>query len=393
MRTIYLHVGLPKTATSAIQQFLTDNSRQLSDKGYCYRHMPFKYLDKSSPKRNAHFLVEELYDENGKPDSAAKKARIEDGLKIIEQWFTEYDNIILTDESFWNLLRGKNWEDFARLLKFCEEHNAVLKMIVYLRRQDDYMLSWWRQRVRMGGRLGKLPDWEDFIQAPPAVLILDFAKHLREIEEYMPKENIIARIYDKNGFVGKNHTIFSDFLDAIGLEFTDDFEIEKPIVNSSMTDDYAEIKRILNRLQSNEYSRAYNEVSKFFEKTAIECSALSDYDEKYSLLTEENSAYIMGKYAESNKEICERYFPDKEDLFGTKTFDKEKWTMENPEMLDSVILYFGEMALRQQTEIKQLKKKLEETEKLVNENRSALKAMSKIARPAKKIYKKIHKKK
>ncbi len=353
-KIVYLHIGLPKTGTAAIQKFLTENQDVLAQKGYCYRHMPYTYLDHASAKKNAHFLVENFYNENGKADPAAKKARIEDGLRIVAQWLEEYDRVVLTDEVVWGALRGDNWEDFARLVQFCKEQGAVLKIIVYLRRQDEYMLSWWKQHIRDGGKNGKLPDWDAFVEEPPELLILDFAEHLREIEQYVPREDMIVRIYDRNGFVGKNHTIFSDFLDAIGLEFTEEFAVEEKLVNVSLTDDYAEIKRLLNRLQDKKNKQKHNEVSNFFKRPAVKCSRLSDFHEKYSLLTEEQSASIMEKCAESNAQVLERYFPDRENLFGANTFPKEKWTMENPQFIESVICYFGALALIQDREIQRL---------------------------------------
>ncbi len=403
-KIVYLHIGLPKTGTSALQKFLTENQDVLAKKGYCYRHMPYKYSDKALVRRNAHFLVENLYDENGSPDPAAKKARIEDSLHIIAQWMKKFDRILLTDEALWNNLHGDNWEDFARLVQFCKEQGASLKIIVYLRRQDEYMLSWWKQHIRYGGKRGRLPDWDVFVEKLHKVLVLDYAKHLREIEQYIPKEDMIVRIYDRNGFVGKNHTIYSDFLDAVGLEFTDQFSINEMMVNISLTDDYAEIKRLLNGLQDRKCNRSRNEVSNFFECPATECSALSDFHEKYSLLTEEQSVSIMAKYEASNAEVLERYFPGRAELFGKKTFSKEKWTMENPQLIESVILYFGALALMQNRKIQSLNDKVnrllnpeeEEPEKKPEEDprkdKEIARPEKKILKFAKRVYKKLTKK-
>ena len=39
MRTLYLHIGTPKTATTSIQMFCVDNESVLKKLGYSYLHI------------------------------------------------------------------------------------------------------------------------------------------------------------------------------------------------------------------------------------------------------------------------------------------------------------------------------------------------------------------
>lgn len=394
MKTVYLHIGMPKTGTSAVQKFLAENKAALKEKGYCYEHMPFPVYGKGAIHRNARFLFDDVYDAKGNKHPELKEKRLEEFFGYISEWIQTYDNVILTDEAYWNSLRMNQdgWRLFERLINVCKGQGAVVKIVVYLRRQDDYMLSWWRQRIRKGGNFAKFDDWNVFVENPPKVLVLDYNEHLERIEQYVGHENMIVRIYDRNGFVGKQHSVYSDFMDAIGLELTDDFQIKGEDVNVSMTDNFAEVKRILNELQGSE-SRMHDPVSNFFEKPAMICSGFSDFNERYSLMTTEDSRYIMNLWKESNEKVRERYFPEKEVLFPDKVVDKEIWTLDSPNMRDTIVLYFGQMALEQHKEIEELRARVEKAEKLVKENQAALRAMNKLTSPVKKIYKKIHKKK
>ena len=88
MRTIYLHIGMPKTGTSAIQYFLSANQALLEEKGLIYRQMPWHYPGHTD-RRNAHFLTGSIRDQNGAPDLPARLAREDEAFDIISQYFSE----------------------------------------------------------------------------------------------------------------------------------------------------------------------------------------------------------------------------------------------------------------------------------------------------------------
>lgn len=382
MKTLYLHIGTPKTGTSAVQLFLEVNRETLKKKGYCFLPTESSYKDKANYRRNAHFLISSGCSTDPKKERARKK-EIDEGLQVVADWFKTYDNVILTDEGIWNYLRDKNWVLLEQLTDFCKNKDVILKLIVYLRRQDEYMLSWWRQRIRAGYDFG---EWEDFAEKPPQVLVLDYFAHLKKIEQYVQKENLIVRRYEKKEFRGAKHTVYSDFLEAIGLEDTDEYIVRKEIVYESMTDDYAYIKSKLNKLQGENKIRK-SDVSLLFEKPAIRCSKLSDFNEKYTLLTKEQSERILQRYADSNDKVLKEYFPELAYLFSDDFPDKKKWMRERTEMLESIILYFGELFLEQRTEINQLKTMIAETESMVKEYKTAMQAVEILTVTPKRLWK------
>ena len=72
MKTLYLHIGTPKTGTSALQSFLLSNSELLESRGACYRQMPWEYPRDASQRRNGHFLIGRVYDGSGNSDQEAR---------------------------------------------------------------------------------------------------------------------------------------------------------------------------------------------------------------------------------------------------------------------------------------------------------------------------------
>lgn len=402
MKTVYFHIGTSKTGTSAIQAFLDDNQEVLKTKGYCYQVMPLKSISRASIRRNAHFMLENVMDENGKIDEGKTRERIQDGYQAIEGWLQQSDHIILTDESFWGGMNGKKWQLFEELKAYLDARDVVLKIIVYFRKQEDYMLSWWKQMVRVGKMT---QDWEGFVDHPKKIS-LNYTKKLKTFEKYVGTENVIVRLYEKGKFRGEQKTIFSDFLEAIDLEFTDEYVVRENKVNTSLTENYAEIKRNLNILLADEnYQNASAE--KLFEKVVLECSRVKKTKKQYSMFSEEEQKKIWEKYKKSNTELKEKYFPDEESLFEMKTSTLEKWIPDNEDMLSDIVIYFGALAVRQQEDTEKLReqikelnqivinqnkqiKELKRLEEIYKNNKGELKALKTILAPIKWIWRKIH---
>lgn len=371
MKTVYLHIGTSKTGTSALQSFLLDNQEILREKGYCYETMPFSYLDRASKRRNAHFLLEKAGSEE---EESVLKVHKSTGYALLGEWLEQKEHVILTDENLWNGMRGNAWEIFEEFLSFLQMHGAQIKIIVYLRRQDEYMLSWWKQTVRSGK---VFMEWKDFQSVASSKMLLNYNKQLKKYAAYVGKENIIVRRYEKERFKGNGGTIFSDFLEAIGLEYTDEYEIKTEKVNESLSDNYAEIKRVAGKvLQQEEFCEL--EDTRIFEKAAMVCSSLSDHavQKKYSMLSVEDQERIWTKYFKANDAVRRLYFPEDEVLFQNVPVEKEKWVKNNEEMIEDIITYFSELTLRQQMEHQRMEKQYEELKKEFEEQKRKFEAQS-----------------
>ena len=64
MKTLYLHIGTTKTATTSIQRFLEENKDVLQKYGYCFPDSLHVY-PRANKRRNAHFLVAKVWDADG----------------------------------------------------------------------------------------------------------------------------------------------------------------------------------------------------------------------------------------------------------------------------------------------------------------------------------------
>ncbi len=121
MSTVYLHMGMPKTGTTALQQFFDKNRDVLEKKGFAYPIMPFQY-DAISLIRNAHFMV--CFRKHRKHPEWQR------GFDEVKRVAGLYDNIILSDEQLWSTQRKRGF--WKRVRKGFEEAGVALKIIVYL---------------------------------------------------------------------------------------------------------------------------------------------------------------------------------------------------------------------------------------------------------------------
>ena len=99
MKTLYLHVGTPKTGTCAIQELCTLNQGLLNSQGYCYPEFPYSYPG-FGKRRNAVFLQRPIW-KDGVRQPEQEKQRFLEGMDIIRKHFETYDNVILSDEGVW----------------------------------------------------------------------------------------------------------------------------------------------------------------------------------------------------------------------------------------------------------------------------------------------------
>ncbi|MCM1498214.1 MAG: hypothetical protein NC124_07070 [Clostridium sp.] len=350
MKTLYLHIGTPKTATTAIQTFCWDNREVLEKKGYCYPLFEHQFTNVQK-YRNAHFLVGRIKDGNGKRQYDEEQAVVKEEWGQVLRLFEQYDNVILSDEGIWN--RGffddtNYWERLAQGLP--KDSDIVVKVIVYLRRQDDFLFSWWNQQVKEGMLSSSVMSWEEVVEKMPYIK-LDYYDILTRISTYIGKENITVRIFDKKNFVGGS--IQADFLEAVNLSFTDEYKMMAPMQNPSLTKNNVEIKRVLNTLPDLDKQQ-----NSYFRKVLTEASADGEEGRRNMFSQEEEQAFL-DKYREGNAQIAQEYLGKDGDLFDDIYRAEGKWTPDNEQMIRDIIHFFGTTTLQLMNENKALKEELE----------------------------------
>lgn len=300
MKTLYLHVGTPKTGTSALQHFCARNRKILSEKGVCYPDLGYRFAG-IGKHRNAHFLSYRVYLEKKKRDYDEEKRIRTEGLQKLDEQFQEYSTVVLSDEHIWNEPE-MNTEFLSKLVEHYKAMDVTLKIIVYLRRQDQVVQSYWAQKVKETSTI----TFEKYIEKKKYEYFrLDYATRLQEFADAVGKENVIVRCYEKQQYEGEEKSIISDFLNIFGLKITDEYrEIDK-IRNTSLDGPYLEVKRLLNTLPQFKLKKS-SVVELLSEQQGIDY-AESKPGGKKSYFTPESEKAFMQAYEQENIKVSKEY--------------------------------------------------------------------------------------
>lgn len=350
MKTMYLHIGMPRTGTTVLQTFCADNEEELNRNGYSYPVMPFSYKN-ANPYRTAHFMFGHVINPDGSRDRECEKRYCEEGYRLCYQAFEQFDNIILSDEGIWNCGFREEESVWDRLVREMAEHSFVTKVVVYLRRQDEFLYSWWNQRIKEGKYAQCTMTWEDMRRELPVVR-LNYYDVLESIAGYVGKENIIVRRFDRNAFSGG--TIFADFLDAVGLSFSDAYRVKSETLNQGLTKNNAELKRILNKLTRQDFRQ-----NQIFQNILAHNSNQKADDRGISMYSEDEAVSFYETYRESNGRVALEYLHEEGELFDFSYTARKKWSPDNEEMLEDLVLFMGNALIRIEKELQAQKRETE----------------------------------
>lgn len=232
-KTLYLHVGMHKTGTTALQKFFSLNDRLLASQGICYPE-----LGRSASLLAHHDIANSL---KGPPfPLRAPEKSPEEYLEGIRDCFRTFPGVLLSSEIFMRFVpafRDRLELDLSQLEKLAAVADRV-QVIIYLRRQDRYLESFYSQEIQHDLCL----DFSEFV----AARMPDYYQICQELAGFAGGDNVTVRVYDRNRFAGG--TLYSDFLSALDIEQTDSFVLPGEDINPSLAPDEREFKRLVNAL-------------------------------------------------------------------------------------------------------------------------------------------------
>lgn len=203
---LVVHLGARKTGTSSIQQMLRGNPEVLRSVDSLYpttpgqtRHSKFALF--LTPDQEWEKLPPWVRKHADAPHDFRRQFR-QDLLSEFADSGTR--RVLLSDEVLFEGSVGL----LRRMRRFARNNARSLRLVVYLRRQDDHLVSRYQQEVKRGEtrRLTDRTLHLDFSE------IYDYAGRLAQVAEVVEPDELVVRRYDRGTFTGGS--LLADFLDA-----------------------------------------------------------------------------------------------------------------------------------------------------------------------------------
>ncbi|MDB5972504.1 MAG: hypothetical protein JWQ90_4954 [Hydrocarboniphaga sp.] len=233
MKKLFVHIGAPKTGTSAIQHFMLRNRETLAKQGVLY--------PEGGMLKSAHHLIGAAIHplRVKRLGTAARDEVLATAINRIKEEVAQQSphTLVISTEYFWGALSTTN---VNRLLAPFSDWD--LNVIVYLRRQDLLAQSLYVQAVKTGTPL-TFQEWVDSAvdSGKAGFLFHDVLASWRDCG--LPV-SVIVRIYEKSR-IGSD--ICNDFLETIGASAVGDLSFDNRSVNTAPDMVTTELLRIINR--------------------------------------------------------------------------------------------------------------------------------------------------
>ena len=283
---LILHFGIHRTGSTSIQNTLAVNQECLGGRGFLYPNIEGRASHQRLPWR--------LKSNNILPKDVVSE--------INAQITTDTHTIILSSEDFC-LLKSPRF--FHELGKYYE-----LNAVVYLRRQDLWLESWYNQHIRWPwDNKFSGSDIEFFLSNIGNFFWIDYQKLLKNIEGIVSIDRLYVNVVDEAGV--KNTAV--DFMKYCGI----DPIWLKSVGNKNQSLSSAKID-ILRRIDINELESA----ARFKIISALRKMDIKEDNGKTKFFTDRQRVKLIKRYSKSNAYVARKYFA-RDKLFSDHEPDNE----------------------------------------------------------------------
>lgn len=279
---ITIHIGLEKTGTTSIQGFLNHRRAELLAKGVLFPEAPGKSnqtLLAAAAMSDPVNIRARAIAQGGADfaDTLAQNMRAEIAAAKPER-------LLLSNEHCSSRLHSV--EEVTRLRTLLEQFGEVERVIVYLRRQDEFLLSTYSTSVKSGdSRPFALPSDRKMRSR------YDFQALLELWAGVFGREAMQPRRFQPSAWAGGD--LLSDFCAAAGLEVGDR---SAPARNLSLSAEGLEFLRLLNK-----------EKGGIRDGRVVRAVGAATKGPKLSLSTAERRAFVQS-FDDSNHRVSETFF-------------------------------------------------------------------------------------
>ena len=281
---LWLHIGTPKTGSSSIQSFLFDNRSELAKYGL----VPLI----PGPRQASANRLASAIGGRAKFDAAEVAAHCFECARRE----APRDAILSSEEFYLN-----DPAKIARTLApYIAEHDAKVHIVLYLRRQDLFIDSFYSHRRKTGRYRGTL---KDFILGF-AARELNYVAMIDLWRAAFPQATLHLRRFERARF--PDGDLINDFMQVIGHpDLAAKFD-RSETMNSSPNRDVIALMDMLGETGAFNTRRIYR---------LLEAAGIPDTGARKSFMDKDTRTTLLNHYAKGNEALRAQYFPQDETLF------------------------------------------------------------------------------
>ena len=282
-KKIYLHIGMGKTGTTALQNFFGENREVLASRDICY--------PERGTMANAHHLLSPHV-----PRFLENEWKFEN----VDDWAPELakvdqSRVLLSSELM-------AWADESKARKFCAQVSAWfdVHVVIYLRRQDNIIMASYNQQIKAGPQKRRI----DLIYRKQ-VERFDYPRILAPWADSLEPGKLIVRPYERQQFYQGD--IRCDFLrHAFQIDVDDSFKVSQKDSNPRLPLNVSEYKRMVNCLiEDGKKNDRFNEL--LTEYAEEQSASLAGGGAKQSVLSPEQRIETIDLCREDNAFVASHY--------------------------------------------------------------------------------------
>ena len=287
-KKIFIHVGSEKSGSSAIQFFMSQNRSELKKFGFYVPDRDLGFND-DLVTGNQVFYFQSLIDTQNLSDLISR-------LNIFFESIPDNGVALISSENLFSIKASFIIEALV--------NNFDLKFLAYIRRQDDYLISAWKQWYFR---------YEEDIYSWLLTATRDLGRWgaiLNTYKNFISDDMLVLKIFNRAEF--KFGNIVYDFIDFLNLSHcTEGFVVEELAVNKSL-DIF-----IVDLFKSNPYYLLEAHDNNVIDKILHDFS----FQNKYSPISFVARRKLEDLFSSENQIVCENFFPNREHLFPLVRFD------------------------------------------------------------------------
>ncbi|MDU8926151.1 hypothetical protein RXV86_02010 [Alisedimentitalea sp. MJ-SS2] len=307
-----VHIGTAKTGTTSIQRFLNVNRQQLIDQGILYtRYLKAGTFGRAQPEymryalsKTRRLLKDQVAARHHRFHTLEELDRMVEGF---DDWLAEQastpgcDSFVISSEQIWVHLRPE--ATMRALHDLMLRHFDDVTYVLYIRRQDKWLASMYSETLRNA----MSHSFEAFLTKRGAP---DYHHDIRNLVDVLGRDRVEVRLFERD--VMKGHDVVDDFCAVAGIDPTDLKRPER--MNEALSLRASRVLRRLNGLATSVSKRGSDRHARMTRAARRFVYAYLNQGRGLSL-TPAQRDQVLAQCADSNEQLRQWLFPDRETLF------------------------------------------------------------------------------